>query len=49
VFNLDCPAGAVELRENYGFSRREITHIGNVLTDPLAELWAAWESVHGNL
>jgi hypothetical protein len=24
VFNLNCPAGPVELRENYGFSRREI-------------------------
>jgi hypothetical protein len=49
VFNLDSLAGPVELRENYGFSRRGITHIGNVLTDHLAELWAAWEGIHGNL
>ena len=27
VFNLNCPAGPVELRENYGFSRREIGQI----------------------
>ncbi|HWY55041.1 MAG TPA: DUF4160 domain-containing protein [Terriglobales bacterium] len=49
VFNLNCPPGPVKLRENYGFSRREITHIGKVLTDHMAELWAAWESIHGNL
>jgi hypothetical protein len=24
VFNLNCPVGPVELRENYRFSRREI-------------------------
>jgi hypothetical protein len=48
VLNLDGPTGDVELRENYGFSRREIAHIGNVLTDHLAELGAAWESIHGN-
>ncbi|HXM22777.1 MAG TPA: DUF4160 domain-containing protein [Terriglobales bacterium] len=49
VFNLDCPAGAVELRENYGFSPRELRHIGNVLTHHMAELSASWESIHGNL
>jgi hypothetical protein len=49
VFNLDCPAGAVELRENYGFSRRELRHIENMLTHHMAELSAAWESIHGNL
>ncbi len=29
VFNLNCPAGPVELRENYGFSRREFVRIEN--------------------
>jgi hypothetical protein len=24
VFNLNCPAGPVEVRENYTFSRREL-------------------------
>jgi hypothetical protein len=48
VFNLNCPAGPVELRENYGFSRGAITQIGNTLTDHSAELCAAWESIHGN-
>jgi len=48
VFNLNCPAGPVELRENYGFSRREITRIQGVLTEHLEELCRAWEGIHGN-
>src|SRR5579863_2735931 len=38
VFELNCSVGPVELRENYGFSRREIRHILRVLTDHLDEL-----------
>ena len=49
VFNLNCPSGPVELRENYGFSRREVARIKNALADHLAELCTAWESVHGYL
>ena len=49
VFNLNCPAGSVELRENYGFSRREINQISRALTEHLAEVCAAWENIHGNL
>jgi hypothetical protein len=45
VFNLNWP---VELRENYGFSKREITHIRTVLTQHLQELCQAWEDIHGN-
>lgn len=48
VFNLNCPAGPVEVRENYGFSRPQITHIANVLANHLATLCDAWESIHGN-
>lgn len=46
VFNLHCPAGPVELRENYGFSRREIGQIARMLTDHLEELCSAWERIH---
>jgi hypothetical protein len=49
VFNLNCPAGPVELRENYGFFRREIARISQALADHLAELCAAWGSIHGNV
>ncbi len=49
LFNLEGPGGLIDLRENYGFSRREIRRIGNVLTNHQAELRAAWESIHGNI
>jgi hypothetical protein len=48
VFNLNCPAGPVELRENYGFPRREITHIRATLANHLAELCRIWENIHGD-
>lgn len=48
VFNLNCPAGPAELRENYGFPRREITHIRAMLANQLEELCRAWEKIHGD-
>jgi hypothetical protein len=47
VFNLNCLAGPIELRENYGFSRREIGRLLGVLTERLDELCRAWERIHG--
>jgi hypothetical protein len=47
VFDLNCPGGPVDLRENYGFSRREIKRITGVLTKRLVELCRAWERIHG--
>ena len=47
VFNLNCPAGPVELRENYGFSRRQIARIEATLANHLTELCQAWENIHG--
>jgi hypothetical protein len=49
VFNLNCPAGPAEVRENYGFSRREIAHIERVLTSQLESLCGAWENIHGKV
>jgi hypothetical protein len=46
VFNLNCPAGPVELRENYGFSRRVIAQTANVLIDHLNDLCSEWERIH---
>jgi hypothetical protein len=46
VFNLNCPAGPVELRENYGFSRREISRTGSALMDHLNDLCSEWERIH---
>ena len=47
VFNLNCPAGPVGLRENYRFSRRESSRIRNGLKAHLEELCRAWEHIHG--
>ena len=48
VFRLNCPAGPAELRENYGFSRSEITAIRNALGSHLGALCKAWEHIHGS-
>lgn len=47
VFNLNCPAGPVRLRENYGFSRPETARIEKTLEKHLASLCRAWERIHG--
>jgi Domain of unknown function (DUF4160) len=47
VFNLNCPAGPVELRENYGFSGSEIGRIKHALNPNVEMLCRAWEEIHG--
>jgi len=47
VFALNCPEGPGEFRENYRFSRREISRISVVLKERLEELCQAWEQIHG--
>lgn len=47
VFNLNCPAGPIELRENYRFPLREISHIQTALAEHIEELCLAWEEIHG--
>ena len=47
VFQLNCPAGPVALRENYGFPAHDLARIASVLLDNLAALCRAWESIHG--
>jgi hypothetical protein len=48
VLYLNCPSGPAELRENYGFSIREINRIQHALIDRLEKLCRAWERIHGN-
>jgi hypothetical protein len=47
VFNLNCPGGPVELRENYRFSRPELAAIRKMLSESLQHLCRAWEEIHG--
>jgi hypothetical protein len=47
VFRLNCPAGPVELRENYRFPAGEIAAIAIGLGAALASLCSEWERIHG--
>ncbi|MGB8132096.1 MAG: DUF4160 domain-containing protein [Candidatus Angelobacter sp.] len=46
-FNMNCRIGPVELRENYGFPRRKLSHIRGVLAEHMEQLCRAWEEIHG--
>ncbi|MGH9599840.1 MAG: DUF4160 domain-containing protein, partial [Bryobacteraceae bacterium] len=47
VFEFDVPNGTVTLRENYGFSRRELAAVERGLLQNLALLLGEWEEIHG--
>jgi hypothetical protein len=47
VFQLNCPAGPVTIRENYGFPARDVSRILSELLKNLAVLCNAWEYIHG--
>lgn len=46
VFNLCCPAGMPELRENYGFSRKDLVKIADELDSNLELLCKRWREIH---
>jgi hypothetical protein len=46
LFYLNCPEGPVDLRENYGFSTREVIRIIAALTSHVADLCSAWKEIH---
>lgn len=48
VFNLGCPDGPPELRENYGCTQKEIATITAELVADVAALCEAWRAIHGN-
>lgn len=48
VFNLQCPDGPPELRENYGFSQKDLGKIGDELAANLSALCTAWRQIHGD-
>jgi hypothetical protein len=47
TFNLHCPSGAALVRENYGFTKKDIGKIANALNDSLTQLCDAWRRIHG--
>ncbi len=48
VFDLHCPKGPPELRENYGFARKALIKIADELATHMAVLCARWKEIHGN-
>lgn len=46
VFKLHCPDGPPELRENYGFTQRELGRLAEGLAQHLSALCAAWRQLH---
>ena len=47
VFNLNCPAGPSELRENYGLKGRALAAVERLINGHVNELCRAWEGIHG--
>lgn len=47
VFNLRCPKGPPELREEYGLTKADVARIRSAVSDRLDVLFAAWEQMHG--
>ena len=47
VFNLRCPKGPPDLRENYGFRSPELRKIKSLLADNLRKLCEEWRAIHG--
>ena len=46
IFNLNCPHGPSELRENFGFSIAQVAKIKAALADDLELLCAEWSRIH---
>jgi Domain of unknown function (DUF4160) len=49
VFELNCPSGPIELRENYGFTWPQVNRLARLLQSHLQLLCAAWSEIHGDL
>jgi len=48
VFKLYCPEGPPELRENYGFSEKDLMRVLHELAASLARLCHHWRQIHGH-
>ncbi len=47
VFDLHCPGGPPDLRENYGFPKKDLVRIAGSLATELGQLCAEWRKIHG--
>ena len=46
VFKLHCEQSIPELRENYGFSKKELSHIAQFLIEQQSFLCKQWRILH---
>lgn len=46
VYDLHCPKGPPELRENFGCSKPQLSRIRALLVANLAALCASWRAIH---
>lgn len=47
VFEMNCPDGAIELRENYGASRKQVSQMRREVKRLQRQLCEAWKEIHG--
>ena len=47
VFRLNPPSGPLDLRENFGFSERDLAMIAVELDRQLVQLYLQWSAIHG--
>jgi hypothetical protein len=47
VFRLNPPSGPPDLRENYGFSERDLAMIATEIGQDVAKLYEQWRVIHG--
>jgi hypothetical protein len=47
VFEVNCPNGGIELRENCGATRRQVSQIRRQLKPFQDRICAAWKETHG--
>ena len=47
VFEVGCPSGAIELGENYGASRSQVSRMRAEIKRSQQRICEAWEKIHG--
>ncbi len=47
VFEVNCPNGEIDLRENYGASRTDVSRVRRQLKKFQREICEAWQEIHG--
>ena len=48
LFNLNCPKGPPELRENFGCSGKVLSRIETELREQIEKWCAGWSEIHGD-